>query len=214
MMKLYTYWRSSAAYRLRIALNLKGIAYESVPVHLVRGRDGVPANRLPEYAAVNPQMRVPALDIGGDVLIQTQAILEWLEETQGGQPLLPRDALARAKVRAVMNIICCDIHPLNNSSTLAKLRKDHGASDDQVVAWMTHWIAEGLGAVEKMITPAPYAFGPKPTLADVVIVPVLYSARRFAVPLEAFPKVVAVDAAMQALDAVAAAAPGAQPDAE
>lgn len=214
-MKLHTYYRSSAAYRVRIALGLKGVPYESVPVHLVRGRDGVPANRQPEYAAVNPQMRVPALTTDeGDVLIQSPAILEWLEETQGGPPLLPRDPLARAKVRAVMNIVCCDIHPINNSGTLAKLRADFGASDAQVNAWIAHWIHEGFRAIERLIEPGPFAFGAAPTLADVVLTPQVFGARRFSVPLDAFPKIVAVDAAMQALEAVKAAAPGAQPDAD
>jgi maleylacetoacetate isomerase len=215
VMKLHTYWRSSAAYRVRIALGLKGIPYAAIPVHLVRGRDGVAANRLPEYAAVNPQMRVPSLVTeAGDVLIQSPAILEWLEETQGGVPLLPRDPLMRARVRGVMNIVCCDIHPINNSGTLAKLRADFGAGDAQVNAWIAHWITEGFRAIETLIAPGPFAFGPEPTLADVVLTPQVYGARRFTVPLDAFPKIVAVDAAMQALDAVKAAAPGAQADAE
>jgi maleylacetoacetate isomerase/maleylpyruvate isomerase len=214
-MRLYTYFRSSAAYRVRIALNLKGVAYESVAVHLVKGRDGLPENRLPEYRAVNPQMRVPALRTdGGDILLQSPAILEWLEETHPSPPLLPRDPLLRARVRAIAAIICCDIHPLNNSSTLARLRQEFGADETKVNAWVAHWIKDGFTAIEDLITPGPYAFGPRPSLADVCLVPQVFNARRFNVPLDDCPKIVAVNAAMQTLDAVKRAAPAAQPDAE
>jgi maleylpyruvate isomerase len=214
-MRLYTYFRSSAAYRVRIALGLKGLAYDSAPVHLLRGRDGTPANRLPEYRAINPQMRVPALETdAGEVLIQTPAILEWLEETHPSPPLLPKDPLGRARVRAVVNILVCDVHPLNNSSTLARLRGEFAATDAQVNAWIRHWLTEGLTAIEQLIRPGPYAFGDAPTLADVCLVPALFSGRRFSAPLDAFPRILAAEAAMQKLDAVKRAAPAEQPDAE
>jgi len=216
MTTLYSYWRSSAAYRVRIALNLKGVPYDIVPVHLVRGGvDGGPAHRAPAYAAINPQMRVPALETDdGDIVIQSPAILEWLEETHPAPALLPADALGRARVRAVVNILCCDVHPLNNSGTIAELRRRFGADDAAIASWIAHWITDGLAAVEKLIDPAPFAFGAAPSLADVVLTPVLYSARRFSVPLERFRKVAAADAAMQGLEAVRRAAPAAQPDAE
>lgn len=214
-MKLYSYYRSSAAFRVRIALNLKGLAYDTVPVHLLRGRDGVPANRLPEYRAVNPQMRVPSLQTdGGDVLIQSLAILEWLEETHPQPPLLPEDRIARAQVRAAAALIACDVHPVHNSGVLARLRADLGASDAQVSAWIARTMLDGFEALEALIRPGPFAFGEAPTFADICITPQLFGARRFGVPLEAFPRLVAVDAAMQALEAVQRAAPHAQPDVE
>jgi maleylacetoacetate isomerase len=214
--KLYSYWRSSAAFRVRIALNLKGLAYETVPVHLLRGgEDGGPQHRGAAYRAKNPQMRVPALETDdGEVLIQSLAILEWLEETHPEPPLLPRDALARAKVRAVASIVACDIHPVHNSGPLAYLRATFGAREDEVQAWVAHWMTEGFAAIERLIDPAPFAFGPAPTLADVLLTPQVFGARRFAVPLEPFPKIRAAVAAMEALDGVKRAMPAAQPDAE
>lgn len=211
MTTLYGYWRSSAAYRVRIALNLKGVAYDTIPVNLIKEGG---EHRKPAYAAINPQMRVPSLKLGsGEVLIQTPAILEWLEETHPSPPLLPKDPIERARVRAIVALICCDIHPLGNSGTLARLRSQFGADDAQIGDWIAYWFLDGLAAVEALIEPAPFAFGAQPTLADVCLVPPLFSARRFGAPLERFPKILAVEAAMQALPAVQRAGPAMQADA-
>ena len=207
-MKLYTYFRSSAAYRVRIGLNLKGLAYEPVLIHLTR-REQV----QPDYLAVNPQGRVPALDLGGEVLTQSPAILEYLEEVYPDPPLLPSDPLRRAKVRAACALIACDIHPLNNLSILSYLKHNFGQEQAAIDAWYVHWVAEGFKALEQMLSPGPFAFGDKPSLADVYLVPQLYNARRFKVPLEPFPKIVAADAACNEIEAFQAAAPERQPDA-
>jgi maleylpyruvate isomerase len=211
-MKLYTYFRSSAAYRVRIGLNLKGIAYEAIPVHMVR--DGG-RHLLPDYRAVNPQGRIPSLALeDGTVLTQSLAILEWLDEVHPAPPLLPADPLARARVRAAAQIVASDIHPVNNATILRNLRSRFGADDAAVNDWYAHWIMEGFAALEQMLAPGPYAFGSTVTLADLCLVPQVYNARRFKVPLEAFPKIVAVEAACLALPAFAAARPEAQPDFE
>ena len=207
-MKLYTYFRSSAAYRVRIALNLKGVRYESVPVNLLKGE-----HTDESYAAVNPQRRVPALDVGDSVLLQSPAILEYLDETYPEPPLLPMGALARARVRAVCALIACDIHPLNNSGTMAYLKQRFGQDQAAVDAWYAHWVRQGFDAIERMIAPAPFAFGTRPTLADVYLVPQIYNARRFKVPLEPYPGIAAVDEACGRLEAFQAAAPARQADA-
>src|ERR687890_196820 len=163
-MKLYTYFRSSAAYRVRIALNLKGVAYEAVPVNLLKGEQ-----RQEGYRAVNPQQRVPSLDIGGATLIQSPAILEYLDEVYPEPPLLPVGAVARARVRAVAGIIGCDIHPLNNTSTLAYLKGRLGLDQAQAGEWYAHWVREGFAAVEALIEPGPYSFGERATLADLYL---------------------------------------------
>jgi maleylacetoacetate isomerase len=208
-MKLHGYFRSSAAYRVRIALNLKGVAVDHAYVHLVR------REHLSEaYRALNPQGRVPALETDdGAVLIQSPAILEWIEETWPEPPLLPGDARARAEIRAACGVIGCDIHPLNNLSTLTWLKERLGADQAAVDAWYAHWIHEGFAALEQLIRPGPYAFGDAPTMADLYIVPQVFNARRFSVPLDAYPKIRAVDEACRALPAFAAAAPENQPDA-
>jgi maleylacetoacetate isomerase len=160
-------------------------------------------------------MRVPALETDdGEVLIQSLAILEWLEETRPEPALLPRDPLARAKVRAVAAIVACDVHPVHNSGTLARLRSEFGASETQVNAWIAHWMTEGFAAIERLIEPAPFAFGASPSLADVLLTPQVFGARRFSVPLEPFPRIRAAVAAMEGLDPVKRAMPAAQPDAE
>ncbi|MBJ6125778.1 maleylacetoacetate isomerase [Microvirga splendida] len=207
-MKLYTYFRSSAAYRVRIALNLKGVSYESLPVNLVKGEQ-----REAGYKALNPQMRVPSLDIGGTPLTQSPAILEYLDEAYPDPPLLPMGALNRATVRAIASLIACDIHPLNNSGTLAYLKNRLGHDQAAADEWYAHWVREGFEAIESMLGPGPYAFGSKVTMADVYLVPQVFNARRFNVPLDAYPKIVAVDAACADLKAFQDAAPANQPDA-
>ena len=210
--KLYSYFRSSAAYRARIALNLKGITYETVPVHLIK--DGG-HNRRPEYRAVNPQMRVPALVApGGDVLIQSLAIIEYLDETHPEPPFLPKDPIARAKVRGLAELIACDIHPLNNTSPLRYLKNQMGQEQSAIDAWYHHWVREGFEALEALLEPGPYACGKAVTLADICLVPQVANARRLKVPLDKFPKIVAVDAACLKLPAFDLARPENQPDAE
>ena len=211
-MKLYSFFRSSAAYRVRIALNVKGIAYETVSVHLVK--DGG-HNKRPEFRAVNPQMRVPVLvTADGNVLIQSLAIIEYLEETQPDPPLLPRSPLARAKVRALAELIACDIHPLNNTSPLRYLKREMSQEQSAIDAWYHHWVIEGFEALEALIEPGPYACGSQVTLADVCVVPQVANARRLKVPLDRFPKIVGVEQACLALAAFDRARPENQPDAE
>jgi len=212
MPRLYSYFRSSAAYRVRIALNLKCIAYETVPIHLTK--DGG-RQHASEFRAVNPQKRVPALALeSGEVLLQSLAIIEYLDEVHPDPPLLPRDPIERARVRAVAQIIACDIHPLNNIGPLDYLRTTIKADQEALRAWYRHWITIGFEAVEELIRPGPYAFGPAVGLADVCLVPQVANARRFKVPIERFTKIIAAEAAATNLSAFAAARPEAQPDAE
>jgi maleylacetoacetate isomerase len=206
--KLYTYFRSSAAYRVRIALNLKGVAYDSVSINLLTGEQ-----REEGYRAINPQGRVPSLDIGVATLIQSPAILEYLDECYPEPPLLPVGAVNRAKVRAVASLIGCDIHPLNNSGTIAYLKKRLGHDQATADEWYAHWVREGFDAIERLIEPGPYAFGSRITLADVYLVPQVFNARRFNVSLDAYPKIAAVDAACAGHKAFQDAAPASQPDA-
>ena len=211
-MKLYSYFRSSAAYRVRIALNFKGIAYETVPVHLVK--DGG-HNRRPEFRAVNPQMRIPALVApGGEVLIQSLAIIEYLEEVQPDPPLLPKDPVARARVRALADIIACDIHPLNNVGPLRYLKREMHQEQTAIDAWYHHWVIEGFEALETLVDPAPYACGTEVTMADLCLVPQVYNARRLKVPLDKFPKLLGIEAACLSHPAFNSARPENQPDAE
>ena len=207
-MRLYTYFRSSAAYRVRIALNLKGVSHESVSINLLKGEQ-----RDAAYAAVNPQKRVPSLDIGGTTLIQSPAILEYLDEAYPEPPLLPVGVINRAKVRAIASLIACDIHPLNNSGTLSYLKSRLGHDQAAADEWYAHWVREGFDAIEAMLGPGPYAFGSRITLADIYLVPQVFNARRFNVPLDAYPKIAAVDAACAAHKAFQDAAPASQPDA-
>ena len=211
-MILYTFFRSSAAYRVRIALNLKGLEAHMVPIHLQK-EGGL--NRKPEYRQINVQMRVPALKTNsGDVLIQSLAIIDYLDEVHPQPPFLPKGAIERAKVRGIAQIIACDIHPLNNTSPLRYLKHQLGHDQAQIDAWYRHWILEGFEAVEALIQPRPYAFGNAVTLADICLVPQVANARRFNVPLDRFPKIVAVDKACLELAAFAKARPENQPDAE
>jgi maleylacetoacetate isomerase len=210
--KLYSYFRSSAAYRVRIALNLKKLPYETVPIHLIK--DGG-RQHTPEFRAINPQSRVPALELSsGEVLTQSLAIIEYLDEIQPEPPFLPADALDRAKVRAIAQLIACDIHPLNNTSPLQYIKRKLKHEQTDIDAWYHHWIITGFTALETMLTAAPYACGAKVTLADICLVPQVANARRFKVPLDKFPKIVAVDAACLKLPAFDKARPENQPDAE
>ncbi len=211
-MKLFSYFRSSAAYRVRIALNYKGLPYEMASIHLTK--DGG-RQRSPEFKAVNPQMRVPALKLSsGEVLTQSLAIIEYLDEINPERPLLPAEALERAKVRAVSQLIACDIHPLNNLVALQYLKRTLKHEQPEIDAWYHHWVIEGFTALEAMITPAPYACGAHVTLADICLVPQVYNARRLKVPLDNFPKIVAVETACLKLPAFDKARPENQPDAE
>ena len=187
--RLYSYWRSSAAYRVRIALNLKGLDHEIVPVSLA---PGVSEHRGDEYRAKNPQMLVPFLEDDELGIAQSMAILEYLEETYPGVPLLPATEPERSRVRAFCNGIACDIHPLNNLRVMNYIKTEFGA--DPTADWYRHWIHEGLRAAEALASDGPYVFGSAVTLADAFLVPQVYNARRFDVPLDEFPKLVnAVD---------------------
>jgi len=212
MLKLYSYFRSSAAYRVRIALNLKGLSYEILPIHLTK-QGG--EQRRPEYRSINPQMRVPALALsGGEVLTQSLAIIDYIEETHPQPRLLPDDPVRRANIRAIAQTIACDIHPLNNLVVLQYLKRTLDHDQATIDAWYVHWIVSGFEAIEAMIAPGPYAFGAEVTLADLCLVPQVANARRYKVPLEKFPRIVAVDAACQKLAAFEQARPENQPDAE
>ena len=211
-MKLYSYFRSSAAYRVRIALNLKGLAYDMVSIHLTKegGRQS-----SPEYRAINPQMRVPSLELAdGTVLIQSLAIINYLDEMHPEPRLLPPDPIARAQARGIAEIIACDIHPLDNLAPLKYLKNPLGHDQAAIDAWYHHWVIVGFDAIEAMIKPAPYAMGGAVTIADVCLVPQMFNARRLKVPLDKYPKIVAVDAASRKLAAFERARPENQPDAE
>jgi maleylpyruvate isomerase len=210
--KLYNFFRSSAAFRVRIALNLKNISYEEEFVHL--SKDGG-HNRRPEYKAVNPQMKVPSLVLDdGTVLTQSMAIIDYLDETHPEPPLLPKNPLARAKVRAVAQIIACDIHPIDNTAPLRYLKNVLNQDQTAIDAWYHHWILEGFPAIEQFISPGPYCFGSQVTLADICLVPQVFNARRLKVPLDKFPKIEAAVAACLKLPAFDKARPENQRDAE
>jgi maleylacetoacetate isomerase len=212
IVKLYSYYRSSAAFRVRIALNLKGIAYETIPIHLVK--DGG-QNRRPEYRAINPQMRVPVLTLPtGEVLLQSLAIIEYLDETHPEPPLLPKSPIERVRARALAEIIACDIHPLNNVGPLRYLKREMHQEQSAIDTWYRHWVIEGFEALEVLLGSGPYCCGRAVTVADVCLVPQVYNARRLKVPLDKFPKIVAVDAACMKLPAFDRARPENQPDAE
>jgi maleylacetoacetate isomerase len=208
-MKLYGFFRSSASYRVRIALALKGLKYESISIPM---RDNT--HRSESYRKVNPQMRLPALELDdGTRLIQSLAIIEYLDAAHPEPQLIPADPLLRARVQAVAQIIGSDIHPLNNTGVRKILTEKLGASEAALDEWTAYWIREGFTAIEQMIEPGPYAFGNRITLADLCIVPQVYNARRYNVPLDEFPRVLAVEAAAAKHPAFAAAVPEAQPDA-
>ncbi len=209
-MKLYSYFRSSAAYRVRVALNLKGVRYETIPIELVREKQ----HRSGEYRSINPQMRVPTLALsGGEILTQSMAIIEYLDEAYPDPPLLPAEAVARARVRAIAQTIGCDIHPLNNSGTLAYLRR-LGQDEAAISAWYSDWVRAGFDAIETMLRPGPYSCGAHVSIADLCLVPQVYNAVRFNVPLVDYPKINKVNAACLKLPAFERALPENQPDAE
>jgi maleylpyruvate isomerase len=209
-MKLHGYFRSSASYRVRIALNLKGLTADHLPHHLRKGEQ-----RDPAYLAINPQGLVPTLDDGGTILTQSLAIIEWLDETHPEPPLLPQDPLRRAKVRAFAMALACDTHPVQNLKVLARLRQ-LGLPEEQVTEWAAWANREGLAACEILIASetGPFCFGAAPTIADLCLIPQLANARRFGVALEAFPRLLKAEAATRTVKAFVDAAPDRQPDAE
>ncbi len=209
MLKLYTYFRSSAAYRVRIALNLKGLDHELVSVNLLKSEQNGEA-----YLSKNGQGLLPALETEHGVLAQSLAILEWLEETQSGQALLPQDPWQKAQVRNFCYAIACDIHPIDNLRVLKYLSNELGASDDQKNEWYRHWVIEGFKKLEPMIGDGQFCFGTEPTLADVCLVPQVFNALRFKVDMTAFPKIARVYEYCNTLSAFSDAAPENQLDAQ
>ncbi len=209
-MKLHGYFRSSASYRVRIALNLKGLNAEHLPHHLRKGEQ-----RDPAYLAINPQGLVPTLQDRDTVITQSLAIIEWLDETHPEPPLLPKQPLRRAKVRAFAQVLACDTHPVQNLKVLARLR-ELGLAEQQVIAWAAWANREGLAACEALISgeTGPFCFGDAPTLADLCLVPQLANARRFGVDVAAFPRLLNAEAAAKDHKAFADAAPERQGDAE
>ena len=209
-MKLHGYFRSSASYRVRIALNLKGLSAEHLAHHLRKGEQCAPA-----YLAINPQGLVPTLENEDAVLTQSLAIIEWLDESHPNPPLLPKDPLRRAKVRAFALVVACDTHPVQNLKVLARLRQ-FGLPEEQVTEWAAWANREGLTACEKLIAgeAGPFCFGDEPSIADLCLVPQLANARRFGVDLAAFPRLLKAEAAASSIKAFADAAPDRQPDAE
>ena len=214
MLKLYTYFRSSAAYRVRIALALKGLSYESVPVHLVRGGG---EQLTPAYRTVNPAALVPALQDDDAVLTQSMAILEYLEEAHPSPALLPAEPLERARVRALAMTVACDMHPLGNLRVLNYLTDTLGASDEARKTWAAHWITLGVTAFEQLLkrdgASGVFCHGDTPTIADCCLVPQVFNARRFGVDLEAFPQMKRIAEHCESLPAFIAAHPAQQADA-
>jgi maleylacetoacetate isomerase len=213
MLTLYTFWRSSAAYRVRIALALKGLAYQSVFVNLPKGEQ-----QLSSYRDQNPHGLVPGLQTDAGVIGQSLAIIEYLEELHPTPPLLPSEPLARAQVRAMALLVACDIHPLNNLRVLNYLRSPLGQNEQAVNAWYAHWIAAGLGSLEadaaRHATDSQYLYRGRLSVADVMLVPQMYNARRFQCDLKPYAKLRAIDEHLRSLPAFTAAAPELQPDAK
>jgi maleylacetoacetate isomerase len=213
-LQLFSYWRSSAAYRVRIGLNLKGLVYELVPVHLLR--DGGEQHR-PEYRKANPQGLVPVLQHGQRMFRQSLAILEYLDEMWPRPTLLPATARERQRVRALAQLVACDIHPLNNLRVLQYFERTWGVPQSERDEWVRHWIGDGLAAFEAMLADHPstgtFCEGNTPTLADCCLVPQIYNARRFGLPLEGYPTLLRIEQACLALPAFDSARPERQPDA-
>jgi maleylacetoacetate isomerase len=211
--KLHTYFRSSAAFRVRIALNLKGLAYDAAFVHLPKGE-----HRAAAYASLNPQALVPTLEDGGLLLNQSLAIIEYLEETHPHPPLLPRDAAARARVRSLALLIACEIHPLNNLRVLQHLKRGLAQDEAGINAWYRHWVADGLAKFEAELAArrpgGAFCHGDAPTLADCCLVPQIFNAQRYQCDLAPYPATRRVFDACMALDAFQRAQPSAQPDAQ
>jgi maleylacetoacetate isomerase len=210
-MKLYGYFRSSAAFRLRIALNLKNLDYDNAFIHLRRGDQA-----QPEFLGVNPQGLVPALEIDGHTLIQSMAIIEYLDETHPEPPLLPRDAAGRARVRGLAAIVACDIHPLNNLRVLRYLLRPLGHDQAAIGAWYNHWIDSGFGALERLLAgdhrTGAFCHGGQPGLADIALVPQVVNAERYRLDLAPYPTITRIFETCMQLDAFTAAHPGQQPD--
>ena len=212
MLKLYTYFRSSAAFRVRIALNLKGLAYEPSLVHLPKGE-----HRRPEYAAIDPQALLPTLVDGKRALSQSLAIIEYLEETRPEPALLPSDAAGRARVRSLSLLVACEIHPLNNLRTLQHLKRALGQNEGEINAWYRHWIADGLAKFEADLERSGagrFCHGDTPTMADCCLVPQVFNAKRYSADLGPYPTLMRVFEACMKLDAFDRAQPSKQPDAE
>ena len=214
-MKLYTYFRSSAAYRVRIALNLKGLAYDALPVHLLRNG----GEQLSDaYRAINPSTLLPTLEDDGNIIGQSLAIIEYLEETRPQTPLLPSDAPGRARVRSLALTVAADTHPLGNLRVLKYLKGDLGLSEEVKLAWQQHWLRTGLATLESLLASDPqtgrYCHGDAPTLADCCLVPQVFSAQRFQVDMTPYPTIMRIHASCAALPAFQQAHPSQQPDAE
>jgi maleylacetoacetate isomerase len=212
-MKLYNYFRSSASFRVRIALELKGLGYDYVPVHLVKGE-----HKQGTYAAVSPSLLVPTLELdGGERLGQSMAIIEYLDETHPEPPLLPRDALGRARVRALAQLISCEIHPLNNLRVLKYLVRELKVEEEAKNAWYRHWVREGLEAFERelaQLPPSTYCYGDTPTLADCCLVPQIFNAKRFNTSFDGLSRTMAAFDACMAHPAFQKAQPSSCPDNE
>jgi maleylacetoacetate isomerase len=214
-MKLYTFFRSSASYRVRIALNLKGISYEQAPIHLRRGGG---EQHQPAYRAVNPQALLPALEVNGRILTQSLAIIEYIDEKYPDVPLLPKDPTDKALVRSMALLIACEIHPIQNLRVLNYVKSTYNQNDEQVNQWARHWIDLGLTALEEIIVAQPkrgrFCFADTPTLADICLIPQLGNARRYGCDLSRYSNILSIEKGCMALPAFADAAPEKQPDAE
>jgi maleylpyruvate isomerase len=213
MMKLHNYFRSSASFRVRIALNLKGLDFEYIPVHIARGD-----HKTGPFAALSPDQLVPLLEDDGDKFTQSMAIIEYLDEVHPEPPLLPHDPVGRAHVRALAQSIACEIHPLNNLRVLKYLKHTLGVAEEAKDAWYRHWIEQGFASLEGNLQQigrvGRYAFGDTPTLIDLCLVPQVFNAHRFNVDLDRFPQIARIHAACMELEAFQKAAPAAQPDSE